>query len=163
MELKCIVIQLLNYFKETICFFGSLMFPVLGIWVLLYQLSPSGSEAPERAQCMQRYTVLSFKSSSSTATSLQLVCAVLPLWLAVAVYCPLSFTKGVLTCSRRLFGHLPPMHWPSALLVPHSASTQENSREASLCERRMFWCVHETGSVDTVEILDKFCFLHMTL
>ncbi|KAK7812848.1 hypothetical protein U0070_025543, partial [Myodes glareolus] len=35
--------------------------------------------------------------------------------------------------------------------------TQEGSQEASLYEKRMFWVVHETGSVDTVEIFENFC------
>lgn len=37
--------------------------------------------------------------------------------------------------------------------------TQESSQEPSLYEKRVFWVVRETGSVDTVEVFDNFfCF-----
>lgn len=60
-----------------------------------------------------RCTVLSFKSSSSTAISLQ-YCVLPPQLCTVAFQYPLSFTKCIQTCNHLLFGHLPPMHWPSA-------------------------------------------------
>lgn len=58
-----------------------------------------------------------------------------------------------------------PLPQPPSPFAVHSENTiintwlrtQEGSQEASLYEKRMFWVVHVTGSVDTVEIFENFC------
>lgn len=96
------------------------MFPVLVSGCFWTSCHQAGLRHLELAQCVQRSTVLSFKSSSSAATSQQLPCST-PDYCA---FLSTSFTKCVLMSAPPLWT-APPVHWPLPSVVPHRSPVSQ--------------------------------------